>query len=400
MDFKLDPQLQSFRLEVKEFLRLHLPDDLRHKVRGLISKRPDLVRWQGLLNDKGWGAPTWNREHGGTGWTVAERLVFEEECVAAGAPTQDVFGQRLLGPVVNTFGTVEQVSKHIPSILSGDCLWCQGFSEPGAGSDLASLRTRAVADGDDYVVNGQKIWTSYAHRADWVFLLVRTSTEAKKQAGITFLLVDMTSPGIDVRPIRSIDDSHHLNEVFFDDVRVPKLNQIGAEGDGWKITKFLLNNEHAFTAELPTLRSYLQRLYKLANRFFTGGALLADDKNFALRLTRFESEVDAIEMMVARVAALEQAKDHSPAALALGSMLKVRSTELQQRLTEFMVESLGDYGALAYPEPYDDAGKSPMPLQDIARGIATEMFFRRAATIYGGTSEVQRGIVAKLLYQF
>ena len=400
LDFSADLSLESFRGEVKEFLKTNLPGDLIFKPRGMMSARSDLVEWQQILYRKGWGSPTWSKEHGGTGWSVAQRLIFEEECVAAGAPTQDVFGQKLLGPVVNHFGTPNQISEHIPPILKGECMWCQGFSEPGSGSDLASLRTRAELQDHQYLVNGQKIWTSYAHRADWIFLLARTTTEAKKQAGISFLLIDMKSPGITVRPIRSIDDSHHLNEVFFDNVCVPSGNLIGQEGQGWAITKFLLNNEHATTAELPTLRGYLQRLAQLSTRLRSGGAELVSDCNFSVQLTKFETEVSAVSMMVARVAAMEQAQDHSPAALALGSMLKIRSTELQQRMSEFMVEALGDYGALAYPEPYAQSSGSPMPQQDIGRGIATDMFFRRASTIYGGSSEVQRGIVAKLLFQF
>lgn len=400
MDFHPDASLVAFRSEVKEFLATFLPSDLAFKPRGMMSSRSDMVRWQELLYEKGWGAPNWAEKDGGTGWSIAQRLVFEEECVSAGAPTQDVFGHKLLGPVVNHFGTPEQVATHIPPILRGQCMWCQGFSEPGSGSDLASLRTRADTVDQAYVVNGQKIWTSYAHRADWIFLLVRTTSEAKKQAGISFLLVDMKSPGITVRPIRSIDDSHHLNEVFFDNVHVPIGNRVGPEGEGWAITKFLLNNEHATTAELPTLRGYMQRMRALGMRLNIGAVPLKDDPSFALQLVRFESEVNAISMMVARVAAMEQVHDQSRVALALGSMLKIRSTELQQRISEYLIEAMGDYGVLAYPEPYDHSWTSPMPLQDLGRGIATDMFFRRAATIYGGSSEVQRGIVAKLLFQF
>jgi acyl-CoA dehydrogenase len=398
MDFQPDPGIAAFRGEVRDFLREHLPADLAGKPRGSVrSVRPDLVRWQRILNEKGWGAPSWLKEHGGTGWSVLQRLVFDEECVAAGAPTQDGFAQKLLGPVLNEFASPGQKAEHLPAIFNADRLWCQGFSEPGSGSDLASLRTRADRDGDHYVVNGQKIWTSYAHQADWIFMLVRTDQEVKKQAGISFLLIDMNTPGITVRPIRSIDDCHHLNETFFDDVRVPVANRIGAEGDGWKITKFLLNNEHATTADLPILRHYLTRLKALAASLRAGSEPLIRQHDVALRLARFDTEVSAIAMMVKRVAAMEQ--DHSPAAHAMGSMLKIRGTDLQQRMSEFMVESLGDYGAVAYADPHEDAQDAALPFQDTARGIATEMFFRRASTIYGGTSEVQRGIIAKTLFQ-
>lgn len=399
MDFQPDQGLDAFRNEVRTFLRENLPADLAGKPVGSVrSMRADLVRWQRILNQKGWGAPYWSAKDGGTGWSVLQRLVFDEECVAAGAPTQDGFAQKLLGPVLNEFASAEQKAEHLPLIFAGERLWCQGFSEPGSGSDLASLRTRAVLEGGHYVVNGQKIWTSYAHESDWIFLLVRTDTEVKKQAGISFLLVDMKTPGITVRPIRSIDDCHHLNETFFDNVRVPVGNRVGEEGAGWNITKFLLNNEHASAADLPILRRYLIQLRKLATGQHADGAALIGQPGFALKLARLEAEVNAIAMMVKRVAAMEQ--DHSPAAHAMGSILKVRGTELQQRLSEFALEALGDYGAIAYPEPHDEARGEALPLQEVGRGIANEMFFRRASTIYGGTSEVQRGIIAKMLFQF
>ncbi|WP_433695143.1 acyl-CoA dehydrogenase [Paraburkholderia phenoliruptrix] len=398
MDFQPDTGLDTFREEVRAFLREHLPRDIAGKPVGSVrSMRPDLVRWQKILNARGWGAPHWAQKDGGTGWTVLQRLVFDEECVAAGAPTQDGFAQKLLGPVLNEFASPEQKAEHVPLILAGERLWCQGFSEPGSGSDLASLRTRAELDGDHYIVNGQKIWTSYAHESDWIFLLVRTDTEVKKQAGISFLLVDMKTPGITVRPIRSIDDCHHLNETFFDNVRVPVTNRIGAEGDGWNITKFLLNNEHASAADLPILRRYLIQLRALAATQRVGAAPLIAQPEFALRLARLEAEVAAVATMVKRVAAMEQ--DHSPVAHAMGSILKVRGTELQQRMSELLAETLGDDGALAYPEPHDDGSAPAMPREHLGRGIANEMFFRRASTIYGGTSEVQRGIIARMLFQ-
>jgi acyl-CoA dehydrogenase len=398
MDFQRNPGLDAFREEVRAFLRDHLPADLTGKPVGSVrSSRADLVRWQRILNAKGWGAPHWAKEHGGTGWSVMQRLVFDGECVASGAPTQDGFAQKLLGPVLNAFASPEQRAEHTPRILDGERLWCQGFSEPGSGSDLASLRTRAERDGGYYVVNGQKIWTSYAHESDWIFLLVRTDTSVKKQAGISFLLVDMNTPGITVRPIRSIDDCHHLNEVFFDNVRVPVSNRVGAEGDGWTITRFLLNNEHASTADLPVLRRTMGKIEQLVTSQHADGKPLIAHHEIALKLAGLHAELNAIAMMVARVAAMEQ--DNSPAAHAMGSILKVRGTEFQQRLTEFALDALGGYGALAYPEPHDEARGEPLPLQDIGRGVATEMFFRRASTIYGGTSEIQRGIIAKMLFQ-
>ncbi|SEB24647.1 acyl-CoA dehydrogenase family protein [Variovorax sp. YR216] len=402
MDFRPDPGLDAFRQEVRHFLKECLPADLRVTPTFSRSKPEAVSRWQKILHARGWGAPYWAAKHGGTGWTMQQILVFDEECVAAGAPTLDGMMHKLLGPVLNAFATPEQKAEHLPAFFKGERLWCQGFSEPGSGSDLASLRTRAELKhdekGDHYVVNGQKIWTSHGHESDWIFLLVRTDTSARKQAGISFLLVDMTTPGITVRPIRSIDDAHHLNETFFDNVRVPVANRIGEEGAGWAITKFLLNNEHATTADLPMLKHYLRQLHALADTPLMGGGRLRERPEFALKLARLEAEVNAVGMFVQRVAALEMA--HDPQAHPMGSMLKVRATELQQRITEAHVEALGDHGAVAYPHPAEAAAATceELPLQGLARGLANEMFFRRASTIYGGTSEVQRSIVAKLLF--
>ncbi|HEX7935263.1 MAG TPA: acyl-CoA dehydrogenase family protein [Paraburkholderia sp.] len=397
MDFQPDPGLASFRQEVRDFLQQKVPTELKGLPRSTRSPRQQVLRFQKLLHDHGWAAPYWAAGHGGNGWSLPQQLVFDEECVAAGTPTQDGFVHKLLGPVLNAFATPQQKTEHLPAILQGERLWCQGFSEPGSGSDLASLKTRATRDGDHYVINGQKIWTSYAHESDWIFLLVRTNVEAKKQAGISFLLADMKTPGITVRPIRSIDDCHHLNETFFDDVRVPVGNLIGEEGDGWRITKFLLNNEHATAAELPALKRYMRELLHFAATQHVGGQRLIERPEFALKLARLDAELQAIGMMVQRVAKLEM--EHHPDSLTLGSMVKIRGTELQQRITEAQVEALGDYGAVAYAHPHDPAPDRPYPLQDTARGIANDMFFRRASTIYGGTSEVQRGIIAKLLFQ-
>nr|WP_294981030.1 acyl-CoA dehydrogenase family protein [uncultured Pseudomonas sp.] len=397
MDFQPDAGLEAFREEVRRFLRAHVPSDLANLPRCTRSPRDQVLRWQALLNQQGWGAPYWPQEHGGNGWTLEQQLVFDEECVAFGTPTQDGFVHKLLGPVLNAFASAELKAEHLPPILAGERLWCQGFSEPGSGSDLASLRTRAERDGDHYVVNGQKIWTSYAHESDWIFLLVRTNPEVKKQAGISFLLVDMKTPGISVRPIRSIDDAHHLNETFFDNVRVPVANLVGGEGQGWTITKFLLNNEHATAADLPSLKRYMHELRQIASAVPDGGAALIEQPEFALKLSRLDAELQAIGMLVQRVAQLEQR--HDPASLVLGSMLKIRGTELQQRLTEAQVEALGCYGAVAYPHPHEESAEPAYPLQEQARGLANDMFFRRASTIYGGTSEVQRGIIAKMLFQ-
>ncbi|RKS27328.1 acyl-CoA dehydrogenase [Pseudomonas sp. WPR_5_2] len=397
MDFQPDASLEAFREDVRRFLRDQVPADLKGQQRCARSPREQIVRWQKLLTERGWGAPYWSKEQGGTGWSVPQILVFDDECSAAGTPTLDGFVHKLLGPVLNAFATPEQKAEHLPAVFSGERMWCQGFSEPGAGSDLASLRTRAERDGDVYVINGQKTWTSYAHHADWIFMLVRTNPDVKKQAGISFLLVDMRTPGITVRPIRSIDDAHHLNETFFDNVRVPVGNLIGVEGQGWTITKFLLNNEHATTADLPELKRYMRELRLIGSTLRVGDQPLYERAEFALKLARLDAELQAIEMLVQRVARLEQ--QHNPASHTLGSMLKIRATEFQQRITEAQIEALGDYGAIAYPHPHEADPQQPFPQQALARGISHDMFLRRASTIYGGTSEVQRGIIAKMLFQ-
>ncbi|BCX68210.1 acyl-CoA dehydrogenase family protein [Pseudomonas izuensis] len=397
MDFQPDASLEAFREDVRRFLRDQVPADLKGQQRCARSPREQIVRWQKLLTERGWGAPYWSKEQGGTGWSVPQILVFDDECSAAGTPTLDGFVHKLLGPVLNAFATPEQKAEHLPAVFSGERMWCQGFSEPGAGSDLASLRTRAERDGDVYVINGQKTWTSYAHHADWIFMLVRTNPDVKKQAGISFLLVDMRTPGITVRPIRSIDDAHHLNETFFDNVRVPVGNLIGVEGQGWTITKFLLNNEHATTADLPELKRYMRELRLIGSTLRVDDQPLYERAEFALKLARLDAELQAIEMLVQRVARLEQ--QHNPASHTLGSMLKIRATEFQQRITEAQIEALGDYGAIAYPHPHEADPQQPFPQQALARGISHDMFLRRASTIYGGTSEVQRGIIAKMLFQ-
>lgn len=398
MDFHPDPALEAFRERVRDVLRRELPAELANVPRGIASPRPATARWQRILTACGWGAPYWPAVHGGPGWSIEQQLVFDEECAAAGAPTLDGFAHKLLGPVLNQFASEAQRREHVPPTLAGDRFWCQGFSEPGAGSDLASLRTRAQRDGDHYVVSGQKIWTSYAHRADWMFLLARTDPQAVKQAGISFFLVDMQTPGIRVRPIHSIDGKHHLNEVFLDEVRVPAVNLVGAEGMGWRMTKFLLNNEHATTADLPTLQGYLRRMQRLATMLEFDGHALVEQPQFVLPMARFETELRAIAMMVRRTAALDGHQD--ALAHAMGSMLKLRATDLQQRMSAFLVQMLGDRGATCYGdgEGLEDPAAPLLPMQDLAGDLASEMFFRRAATIYGGTSEVQRSIVAKLLF--
>ncbi|HBD33588.1 MAG TPA: acyl-CoA dehydrogenase [Cupriavidus sp.] len=400
MDLNYSAADIAFRQEVRSWLEANLPAEIREKV--LNHRRPnrdDLVRWHKILAGKGWSAPHWPVDFGGTGWNATQRHIWDEENARVGAPGVLPFGVAMVAPVIMKYGNAEQKSYYLPRILDCTDWWCQGYSEPGSGSDLASLKTRAelTSDGKHYIVNGQKTWTTLGQHADMIFCLVRTDPEAKKQEGISFLLIDMKTPGITVRPIRSIDDAHHLNETFFEDVRVPVGNLIGEEGAGWNITKYLLNNEHATTADLPDLRRYMRELRRIATTLDAGDGKLIDRPEFALRLARLDADLEAIAMLVQRVAQLDMA--HHPASHLLGSILKLRATELQQRITEAQTEALGDHGAVAYAHWHDAPPAEAFPMQDLARGIANDMFLRRAATIYGGTSEVQRGIIAKLMFQ-
>ena len=398
MDFEISGADAAFQQEVRDFLHDQLPADIARKgQRGFLLSHADVCRWQRILYDKGWAAPGWPKEHGGTGWTLMQRQIFEEECGKAGAPLGDTPTMVLLGPVLCHFGTQAQKDRFLLPMLRGELTWCQGFSEPGSGSDLASLRTRADRDGDHYLVNGSKIWTSNAHQTDWLFMLVRTNQEVKKQAGISFLLVDMKSAGIRVRPIVSIDGCHHLNETFYDNVRVPVDNLVGEEGQGWAIAKWLLVNERVFGgADLPAVKRFLGRLKRLAGEERYGDAPLIENRSFALRLAQLEMEVLALEMAVMRV--ISGGTLANTAGNALGSILKVRGTELQQRLTEMTMEALGDHGPVFHEDPDGPAAQVPAPPgPDHAPGIAAEFFYRRAASIYGGSNEIQRGIIAKLL---
>jgi alkylation response protein AidB-like acyl-CoA dehydrogenase len=400
MDFGFSPAEEAFRQDVRRWLRDNIPADLRERGRtGFMPDHDGSQRWTALLAAKGWSVPSWPQEHGGPGWSHAQRYIFEEEVYLAGAPQQNVQGTQLVGPVIYTFGTAAQKQRFLPGIRNGTDYWTQGFSEPNAGSDLVSLRTTAIRQGDHYVVNGQKIWTSQAQYANWLFLLVRTDPAARPQQGISFLLVDMKTPGVTVRPIISIDGCHHLNETFYDDVRVPVENLIGEENKGWGYTKFLLGNERAYSgAEAPALKRYLQRLREVARRERAGDRPLIEDPAFACRLAELELEVQAIEMSILRI--LHAGEGTSTQGWAIGSVLKVRGTELQQRLGALLVEALGQYGAVLYDSPFEhEATNSPPPGPDYAPGGAAEFLMRRAATIYGGTNEVQRNIIAKMMLQ-
>ncbi len=388
MDIHYSRDERAFRDDVRSWLRDNLPADLRAKTLGYEAfGKDDLQRWHRILARKGWIAPAWPSEWGGAGWNVVHRYIFEEECGYAGAPPLVPFGVVMCAPVLLKFGTDAQRKRFLPRIYQGDDFWCQGYSEPGSGSDLASLRTRAARDGDHYVVDGQKTWTTLAHMADWMFCLVRTDARGEaKQAGISFLLVDMTTPGIIVRPLALMDGGREVNEVFFDAVRVPVENRVHDEGKGWTVAKFLLGYERMNTARIGTSKRELERLKLLAARETKDGKPLLDDPRFRDRLSRLEVDLLALEITNLRfVDALRGGR--APGAEV--SMLKIVGTEIQQRLTELMMQAVGP---LAQPyAPLDDG----VDFDRFTATLAPRYCNYRKTTIYAGSNEIQRNIIAK-----
>lgn len=382
----------DFRREVRAFISRELPPEIAARtLLGYHPHRPDVELWTGKLDKRGWSALNWPREHGGTGWSMPKRHIFDEESFLAGCPAVNPQAFHLVGPIVHAIGTEAQQRRFLPPIRAGEHFWAQGFSEPNAGSDLAALQTRAVRDGDDYVINGQKIWTSEAHYCDWLFLLARTSTAGRKQAGISFILVDLKTPGITVRPIIGIEGGHVLNEVFFEDVRVPIENRIGEENKGWTYAKQLLGAERTFSAVVPRCKGLAARIRRIAS---SDGLL--DDPHFARRLAQLEIELLAHEATLARVVAEEEAgvNQGSPTP----SILKVKGTELVQRLGALAVEALGDHALPHYPErDYLLRAPGDAPGDPAAHGLVADVLYHRSATIYGGTNEVQRNIIAAQL---
>lgn len=392
MDFNLDPADVAFRHEVREFLRQTLPAEMveRNK-RGYHFNREDMRWWTRRLRDHGWSGPNWPKEWGGAGWPHLRQFIFEEESYMAGAPPLDTGGFRMIGPVIMTFGSEALKAEYGPRILNADVFWGQGFSEPNAGSDLASLTTRAERVGDEYVINGRKIWTSYVDTAEIIFLLAKTDPPAR-QRGISMLLVDSKAPGITIRPIVDIGESHSLNEVIFDNVRTPASNLVGEEGKGWSYAKFLLNLERAFSAEWPRNRRNLDELRRMARLARVDGKRLIDSPGFAARLAKLEVDLQALEFL-----SLRALTDKSDRTLPVGSMLKIRGSELLQRIGEMQVEALGDYSGYIYPDPHEHPDGTAIwpPGPEYAPGVLTDFLYRRATTIYGGANEVQRTIIAR-----
>ena len=387
----------AFQAEVRAFLAENLPAELQQAGRRatsvFIDKRYSLA-WQRILHAKGWVAPSWPVEYGGTGWNEMRRYIFATECIRAGAPSLAPMGLRMVGPCIMRYGAPAQKAYYLPRLLAGEDYWCQGYSEPGAGSDLASLQLRAISDGDDYVLNGSKIWTTHAHWANRMFCLVRTRFEGKPQAGITFLLLDMDSPGLSVKPIITLAGEHEVNQVFFDDVRVPKANRLGEENDGWTVAKYLLEFERGGGSS-PGLQVSLQRLRAMARgETSDAGAALFEDPAFRARLAEVEIAVTAIEFTEHRMlSALASGKNPGPAS----SMLKTQSTEAMQRIDELAIDVAAHYAAVDQKDARE-AGSNITPVGPDHSLVAMARYLNnRAGSIYGGSNEIQRDIMAKLV---
>ena len=393
MDLHYSEDELAFRDRVRAFLAAELPEDLRHKVRQRLRlEKDDYVRWHKILARQGWAAPGWPREYGGPGWSLFQRHIFEEECARAGTPPVLPFGVNMVAPVIMAFGSQAQKDYWLPRILSCEDWWCQGYSEPGAGSDLASLKTTAVREGDHYVVNGQKTWTTLAQHADMIFCLVRTDSGVRKQEGISFLLIDMHSPGVTVRPIVMLDEDHEINEVFFDDVRVPVENLVGEENRGWTYAKYLLGHERTGIAAVGRSKRELAALKRLALREHKDGKPLLHDPLFAARVAELEIELMALEMTVLRVLARAE---RAPGPEA--SVLKLRGTEIQQRLSELMVEAAGPL-ALPFDPAYLSGQAAHSAIgDDEAAPLLAHYFNYRKTSIYGGSNEIQRNIIAQMI---
>ncbi|BFM17056.1 acyl-CoA dehydrogenase family protein [Maricurvus nonylphenolicus] len=387
MDITFSAEELAFRDEVRAFLKEAFTEDLKKRLKDKELFKAAFIEWQRALHAKGWVAQGWPTEYGGTGWTPTQSYIYECERALVGAPDVIPFGLKMVAPVIYTFGNAEQKERFLPRILNSDDWWCQGYSEPGAGSDLAALKTKAELDGDEYVVNGAKIWTSYAQHADWIFCLVRTDSSGRKQDGISFLLIDMKTPGITVNPIPSIDGVHTLNEVQFDNVRVPVANRIGEQDKGWTYAKALLAHERTAIAEVAGSKKNLAEIRKLAKSEVNGGKALIEDPMFAKRLSDIEIELMALEYTELRVLA-QVAAGGSPGAES--SLLKIKGTEIQQAIQQLRLDLAGYYsGVINGDLTAEQVG------HDFGSDARTAYMYGRASTIYGGSNEVQKNIIAK-----
>ena len=391
MDLALSPDDIKFRDEVRAFLKDAVPADMKRAqalTTGFASEPEVAVGFHKSLVTKGWSVSSWPKEMGGTGWTPVQTYIFDTECARAGAPIYNGAGQKMVGPVILKYGTDEQKKKYLPGIVSGDDHWAQGYSEPGSGSDLASLKTRAVSDGDDYIVNGQKIWTTFGHKSNRMFALVRTSTEGKRQDGISFLLLEMNTPGITVRPIHGNGGDHEFNEVFFDNVRVPKSGRIGEENKGWEVAKYLLEFERGGALQAGRVRAQFTKLVKLI------AARCPDDEAVLSKLAELGTDLDAMEMIdISVLSALQSGGNPG----SVSSLLKLRWSQLRQDISELAVDALGtDALKFITERPLFESLQLPEDEEEALSQVPRYLNYR-AYTILGGTSEIQSGILAKAM---
>jgi len=390
MDLNYSTEELAFRDQVRGWLAKNLPSDLSDKVSNHDHlKREDLVRWHKILAKQGWVAPSWPKEWGGTEWNVVQRYIFEEECGYAGTPPTVPFGLSMCAPVLLKFGTEAQKKRFLPRIYNADDFWCQGYSEPGSGSDLASVKTKAENKGDHYVVNGQKIWTTLGHYADWIFCLVRTDSQAsKRQEGISFLLIDMKTPGVTVRPLILMDGGHEVNEVFFEDVKVPMENLVYEENKGWTVAKYLLGHERMNTGRVGVSKRELAKLKDFAAKQVKDGKPLSEDVRFRDKLSHVEIELMALEITNLRF--LDQMRRSGQPPGADVSMLKIKGTEIQQSLTELAMQAVGPMAQPFKPVDYAEG------FDAFTASLAPRYANARKTTIYAGSNEIQRNIISKM----
>ena len=389
MDLAFTPEEQAFREEIRTWVRANLPEDIAHKVRNdLHLTRDDMQRWAKILGSKGWLGYGWPKEFGGPGWTAVQKHLFEEECALACTPRIVPFGPVMVAPVIMAYGTPEQHKRFLPGIASGEVWWSQGYSEPGSGSDLASVKTRAERVGDKYIVNGQKTWTTLGQYGEWIFCLVRTSNEGKPQTGISFLLVDMKSPGVTVRPIKLLDGGHEVNEVFFDNVEVPADQLIGEENKGWTYAKHLLSHERTNIADVNRAKRELERVKRIAK-----AEGVWEDQRFRDQIALLEVDVVALEMLVLRVLSAEKSGKNP---LDIAGLLKIKGSEIQQRYTELLMLAGGPFSLPLIHEAMEAGWQGDFPGGSVGLApLASSYFNMRKTTIYGGSNEVQRNIVAQ-----
>ena len=394
MDLRFTPDEIAFRDEVRAFFKEALPPSLRQKtLLGQRYTREELVDWQGKLNARGWATPAWAKEWGGTGWTPVKQYIFKEELHMAPAPEPISFNMNMIGPTLIAFGTEEQKRHFLPRIARMDYWFCQGFSEPGAGSDLASLRTTAVREGDHYVLNGQKLWTSTAHHADWCFVLARTDASAKKQQGISYLLIDLSSPGITIRPIVTIDGHHETNEMFLDQVRVPATHLVGEENKGWDYAKFLLGHERSGIARVGVSKMRVRRAKQLAARVMNDGRPLIEDERFLEKVALIEVELKALEITQMRlISEIGKRDDNKPDPKS--SILKIKGSLLQQASAELLMEVAG-YSGMEFDPAFVSGLHSDADGDEWALTAAPNHYWARHVSIVGGSNEIQRNILAK-----